>query len=165
MCRGTPPFVSPTFPPLTPSPDRCKSTSMAMRSMMSRTTSRRLPRLGMLQRANMCSVPTQVRLRTPCKRVSPPLHQAPLCGVQMTVRDALNSAINDEMKRDDNVFVIGEEVAQYQGAYKVRPARPARPSRSLSQPLTAAWTGPQITNPNRDPNPGPNPKPEPTPPP
>ena len=83
----------------------------------------------------------------------------------MTVRDALNSAINDEMKRDDNVFVIGEEVAQYQGAYKVRPARPARPSRSLSQPLTAAWTGPQITNPNRDPNPGPNPKPEPTPPP
>ena len=43
----------------------------------------------------------------------------------MTVRDALNSAINDEMKRDDNVFVIGEEVAQYQGAYKVLPARPA----------------------------------------
>ena len=43
------------------------------------------------------------------------------CGVQMTVRDALNSAIKEEMQRDSNVFVIGEEVAQYQGAYKARP--------------------------------------------
>ena len=67
-----------------------------MQSAVMRAASRRLPRLGMLQRASMCSVPTQ-----------------------MTVRDALNSAIFDEMKRDENVFVIGEEVAQYQGAYKI----------------------------------------------
>lgn len=38
---------------------------------------------------------------------------------QMTVRDALNSALDEEMSRDDRVFVIGEEVAQYDGAYKV----------------------------------------------
>ena len=38
----------------------------------------------------------------------------------MTVREALNSALYDEMHRDENVFVIGEEVAQYDGAYKVR---------------------------------------------
>ncbi|XP_044261995.1 pyruvate dehydrogenase E1 component subunit beta, mitochondrial [Tribolium madens] len=38
---------------------------------------------------------------------------------QMTVRDALNSALDEEMTRDDRVFVIGEEVAQYDGAYKV----------------------------------------------
>lgn len=37
----------------------------------------------------------------------------------MTVRDALNSALDEELERDDNVFIIGEEVAQYNGAYKV----------------------------------------------
>ena len=39
--------------------------------------------------------------------------------IRMTVRDALNSAMNDEIKRDPKVFLIGEEVAQYNGAYKV----------------------------------------------
>nr|CAI5820443.1 unnamed protein product [Callosobruchus analis] len=37
----------------------------------------------------------------------------------MTVRDALNSALDEEMERDERVFLIGEEVAQYDGAYKV----------------------------------------------
>ena len=37
----------------------------------------------------------------------------------MTVRDALNSALDEELDRDEKVFIIGEEVAQYQGAYKV----------------------------------------------
>ena len=37
----------------------------------------------------------------------------------MTVREALNSAMFEEMARDPNVFVIGEEVAQYEGAYKI----------------------------------------------
>lgn len=37
----------------------------------------------------------------------------------LTVRDALNSALEEEMKRDENVFIIGEEVAKYNGAYKV----------------------------------------------
>ena len=39
--------------------------------------------------------------------------------VSMTVREALRDAMAEEMRRDDNVFVMGEEVAQYQGAYKV----------------------------------------------
>ncbi|XP_076676727.1 pyruvate dehydrogenase E1 beta subunit [Andrena cerasifolii] len=38
---------------------------------------------------------------------------------QMTVRDALNSAMDEEMERNDKVFLLGEEVAQYDGAYKV----------------------------------------------
>ncbi|CAG9857502.1 unnamed protein product [Phyllotreta striolata] len=38
---------------------------------------------------------------------------------QMTVRDSLNSAMDEEMERDDKVFIMGEEVAQYDGAYKV----------------------------------------------
>ena len=37
----------------------------------------------------------------------------------MFVRDALNSAMDEEMARDDKVFVLGEEVAEYNGAYKV----------------------------------------------
>jgi len=36
-----------------------------------------------------------------------------------TVREALRDAMAEEMRRDDTVFLIGEEVAQYQGAYKV----------------------------------------------
>jgi len=39
--------------------------------------------------------------------------------VTMTVRDALRDALAEEMRRDDTVFLMGEEVAQYQGAYKV----------------------------------------------
>ncbi len=37
----------------------------------------------------------------------------------MTLREALRDAMAEEMRRDDRVFVMGEEVAQYQGAYKV----------------------------------------------
>jgi pyruvate dehydrogenase E1 component beta subunit len=37
----------------------------------------------------------------------------------MTVRDALRDAMAEEMRRDADVFVMGEEVAEYQGAYKV----------------------------------------------
>ena len=36
-----------------------------------------------------------------------------------TVREALRDAMAEEMRRDDNVFLMGEEVAEYQGAYKV----------------------------------------------
>ncbi|HET9811172.1 MAG TPA: pyruvate dehydrogenase complex E1 component subunit beta [Sphingomicrobium sp.] len=38
---------------------------------------------------------------------------------EMTVREALRDAMAEEMRADERVFVIGEEVAQYQGAYKV----------------------------------------------
>ena len=35
----------------------------------------------------------------------------------MTVRDALNDAMAEEMEQNEKVFIIGEEVAQYNGAY------------------------------------------------
>ena len=38
---------------------------------------------------------------------------------ETTVRDALRDAMAEEMRRDEDVFLMGEEVAQYQGAYKV----------------------------------------------
>jgi len=39
--------------------------------------------------------------------------------VKMTVREALRDAMAEEMRRDETVFLMGEEVAEYQGAYKV----------------------------------------------
>src|SRR5215470_4540067 len=39
--------------------------------------------------------------------------------VSMTMREALRDAMAEEMRRDPDVFVVGEEVAEYQGAYKV----------------------------------------------
>jgi pyruvate dehydrogenase E1 component beta subunit len=39
--------------------------------------------------------------------------------VTMTVRDALRDAMAEEMRRDESVFLMGEEVAEYQGAYKI----------------------------------------------
>ncbi|CAL8086895.1 unnamed protein product [Calicophoron daubneyi] len=42
-----------------------------------------------------------------------------LMGAKLTMRDALNSAMKEEMERDKDVIILGEEVAQYDGAYKV----------------------------------------------
>ena len=49
--------------------------------------------------------------------------------VTMTIRDALRDAMAEEMRRDPDVFLMGEEVAEYQGAYKV--------SQGLLQEFTA----------------------------
>ena len=38
---------------------------------------------------------------------------------QLQIREALREAMNEEMRKDENVFLIGEEVAEYNGAYKV----------------------------------------------
>merc|ERR1712168_614450 len=38
---------------------------------------------------------------------------------ELTCRDALNMAMDEEIERDEKVFLLGEEVAQYDGAYKV----------------------------------------------
>ena len=57
---------------------------------------------------------------------------------QITVRQALNQAMCEEMERDENVFVIGEEVAQYQGAYKITQGMLEKfgPKRVIDTPIT-----------------------------
>jgi pyruvate dehydrogenase E1 component beta subunit len=50
--------------------------------------------------------------------MSPSVAEGPVTNKQ-TVREALRDAMAEEMRRDEKVFVIGEEVAEYQGAYKV----------------------------------------------
>ena len=56
----------------------------------------------------------------------------------MTMRDALNQALREELARDANVFLMGEEVAEYQGAYKVTRGllQEFGPKRVIDTPIT-----------------------------
>jgi pyruvate dehydrogenase E1 component beta subunit len=56
----------------------------------------------------------------------------------MTVREALRDAIAEEMRRDETVFLLGEEVAEYQGAYKVSQGllQEFGPRRVIDTPIT-----------------------------
>jgi pyruvate dehydrogenase E1 component beta subunit len=58
--------------------------------------------------------------------------------VQMTTREALRDAMAEEMRLSDDVFVMGEEVAEYQGAYKVTQGLLAEfgPRRVIDTPIT-----------------------------
>ena len=58
--------------------------------------------------------------------------------VSTSVRDALRDAMAEEMRRDDRVFVMGEEVAEYQGAYKVTQGllQEFGPKRVIDTPIT-----------------------------
>jgi pyruvate dehydrogenase E1 component beta subunit len=58
--------------------------------------------------------------------------------VATTVRDALRDAMAEEMRKDERVFVIGEEVAEYQGAYKVTQnlLQEFGPKRVVDTPIT-----------------------------
>ena len=57
---------------------------------------------------------------------------------KVTVREALRDAMAEEMRADDRVFVMGEEVAQYQGAYKVTQGllEEFGPTRVIDTPIT-----------------------------
>ncbi len=56
----------------------------------------------------------------------------------MTMRDALNQALREELARDRSVFLMGEEVAEYQGAYKVTRGllEEFGPKRVIDTPIT-----------------------------
>ena len=58
--------------------------------------------------------------------------------VSTTVREALRDAMAEEMRRDKDVFVMGEEVAEYQGAYKVTQGllQEFGPKRVIDTPIT-----------------------------
>ena len=58
--------------------------------------------------------------------------------VTQTVREALRDAMAEEMRRDDSVFLMGEEVAEYQGAYKVSQGllEEFGPKRVIDTPIT-----------------------------
>jgi pyruvate dehydrogenase E1 component beta subunit len=58
--------------------------------------------------------------------------------VSMTVREALRQAMSEEMRRDKSVFLMGEEVGQYQGAYKISQGMLDEfgPERIIDTPIT-----------------------------
>jgi pyruvate dehydrogenase E1 component beta subunit len=58
--------------------------------------------------------------------------------VTMTVREALREAMAEEMRKDGDVFIMGEEVAEYQGAYKITQGLLAEfgPKRVIDTPIT-----------------------------
>ncbi len=83
----------------------------------------------------------------PAKTVEPPKAEARASDpdipegtnmVPVTVREALRDAMAEEMRRDERVFVMGEEVAEYQGAYKVTQGllEEFGPRRVIDTPIT-----------------------------
>ncbi|KAL9254606.1 Pyruvate dehydrogenase E1 component subunit beta-2, mitochondrial-like protein [Drosera capensis] len=63
---------------------------------------------------------------------------------EITVREALNTALDEEMAADPKVFLIGEEVGEYQGAYKISKGLLEKygPERVIDTPITeAGFTG------------------------
>eukprot|EP00798_Chlamydomonas_sp_ICE-L_P022124 gene22124-29184_t len=59
---------------------------------------------------------------------------------ELTIRDALNSALEEELARDSTVYILGEEVGEYQGAYKVTRGLLQKfgPERVMDTPITEA---------------------------
>ena len=62
---------------------------------------------------------------------------------EVEIREALRQAMDEEMTRDDTVFILGEEVAQYNGAYKVTKGMLDKwgPKRVIDTPITEAGFG------------------------
>ncbi|KAG0273007.1 pyruvate dehydrogenase E1, beta subunit [Linnemannia exigua] len=98
---------------------------------------------SMLKKAVTVSIPS---VRQALARSNPVLANALLAkrsynskgGVEMTVRDALNSALEEEMTADEKVYLLGEEVGQYNGAYKVSKGLLDKfgPKRVIDTPIT-----------------------------
>ena len=72
------------------------------------------------------------------ERASDPAIPEGTAMVKLTVREALRDAMAEEMRADDRVFVMGEEVAEYQGAYKVTQnlLQEFGPQRVVDTPIT-----------------------------
>ena len=72
------------------------------------------------------------------ERASDPAIPEGTAMVKLTVREALRDAMAEEMRKDDRVFVMGEEVAEYQGAYKVTQGllQEFGPQRVVDTPIT-----------------------------
>jgi pyruvate dehydrogenase E1 component beta subunit len=93
------------------------------------------------QREEPTPPPAAVRAdRAARPRPVPALEPSEYAGktVTQTVREALRDAMAEEMRRDDSVFLIGEEVAEYQGAYKISQGllQEFGPRRVIDTPIT-----------------------------
>merc|ERR1711879_50585 len=86
--------------------------------LISRVSSRTYRGVGVL----IVTVMSVLRLRNNCLSLALARSQLSTTAIykkQVFIRDALNKAMEEEMTKDDKVWLLGEEVAQYDGAYKV----------------------------------------------
>ncbi|PGH17511.1 hypothetical protein AJ79_01111 [Helicocarpus griseus UAMH5409] len=93
--------------------------------------------------SRLCSAPLRSAVKpTVCTAVTfqRRTYATPSGTKEMTVRDALNEALAEELQSNEKVFVLGEEVAQYNGAYKVTKGLLDRfgPKRVIDTPITEA---------------------------
>src|SRR4029453_12185965 len=95
----------------------CSASARCRPAGSSRTTSARSRRTSTTWSTRRWRSPRPRRSRR-CPSCSPTSTRSSEMAV-MTYREALNLALREEMTRDDRVFVIGEEVGLYEGAYKV----------------------------------------------
>jgi len=81
---------------------------------------------------------TQLTAAATQARVADPAVPEGTSYAKLTVRDALRDAMAEEMRADERVFVMGEEVAEYQGAYKVTQGllQEFGPKRVIDTPIT-----------------------------
>jgi pyruvate dehydrogenase E1 component beta subunit len=86
--------------------------------------------------AALVEVPAAAPAPVKVAQVPMPEYNGPM--VTLTLREALRDAMAEEMRRDDRVFVMGEEVAEYQGAYKVTQGLLDEfgPARVIDTPIT-----------------------------
>src|SRR5262249_44812433 len=93
----------------------------AQRASRRRRSPRRPPKPNSRRRRSRAPAPERTQPAAAPPLPTPPEPDLPEGTemVTMTVREALRDAMAEEMRRDKTVFVMGEEVAEYQGAYKV----------------------------------------------
>src|SRR5215467_4955518 len=101
-----------------------------------------LPKTAAPPAAAKPSVPSAPAARVPASpaqaAVAEPVIAPGTEMVTQTMREALRDAMAEEMRRDANVFLMGEEVAQYQGAYKISQGllEEFGPRRVIDTPIT-----------------------------
>jgi pyruvate dehydrogenase E1 component beta subunit len=112
-------------PPRAPSASPEDGDAARMAKIAEAIRSVRQSQKGAIEDADLGEAPPEVEEAPAGPQVAPAEPRAeaeipPGTGmVTMTVREALRDAMAEEMRADDRVFIIGEEVGQYQGAYKV----------------------------------------------
>lgn len=86
----------------------------------------------------MISRVTSALLKRTFATTAPQASQSQETSNKITIREAINRALEQEMRRDKNIFIIGEEVGQYQGAYKVTKGLLEKfgPERIVDTPIT-----------------------------
>ncbi|KAI9681546.1 MAG: pyruvate dehydrogenase E1, beta subunit [Caeruleum heppii] len=108
-------------------------------SRLLRPTSRLLHTFSPTARSTFrTSTPSLSRYANQCEQKR--CYATPSGVKEMAVRDALNEALAEELEREEKVFVLGEEVAQYNGAYKVTKGLLDRfgEKRVIDSPITEA---------------------------